>query len=146
MPDQCPDPHLAGNGYSWGRSQNGLRDGAAFNNFLFKLNSGTGFAGHTDWRLLTVAGLTNAMTYERPELESLYDNSVAGCGPGVAPCIAPIFAPTYFVAPSGSLYWSSSVVSNVVALYFDFATGQNSAIFNNAYSGIHVRAVRGRMW
>lgn len=93
----CSDPHDVNNQYSW--TVTGLAsDGGAFTDFLARLN-GTrcptstcpSLAGHSDWRLPTVA-----------ELKTLTNLSLPGCGSGSL-CVDPIFGPTVL-----DFYWSAS--------------------------------------
>jgi len=87
----CPDPavvncaHDVNRRYRW-----------PFTDFLAQLN-GAAFAGHSDWRLPTSAGIPYYPTGNDPELESIL---LAG-GPffadhqcGTNPCIDPLFGPT----------------------------------------------------
>jgi hypothetical protein len=97
------DPHDVDNLYNWSNPFGcpaGCPDGAAFTDFLGRLNNCTstdgtavtdaGFAGHCDWRLPTIQ-----------ELQTIIDLGASGCGSG-SPCIDPTFGPT---AP---FYWSST--------------------------------------
>ena len=113
-------------------------DGGAFTDFLVKLNAGTGFAGHADWRLPTSGGCCGFPTGQPPELESIVDTSRPGCGTGT-PCIDPIFDPT---APSDS--WSSSTCacSANVAWRVFFGNATVSDIGKTEF--VYVRAMRGR--
>jgi hypothetical protein len=62
------------------------------------------FAGHSDWRLATVAGSFSAQTGEPAELESIYDPG--SCGGGGGACINPVFGPT--ISGLTGSYWSAS--------------------------------------
>ena len=78
----CNDAHDADNVFTWSSSAT-VRNGSVFTQFLTSLNDGA-FAGHADWRLpLAAPG-----SWE--ELQSLVDDSVAGCGSG-APCTPAAF-------------------------------------------------------
>ena len=55
-PGGCPDPHDVNNVYGWSASGT-APDGNAFTDFLFNLNAGSGFAGHTDWRMPLISEL-----------------------------------------------------------------------------------------
>ena len=131
-----PDPHDADNGYTWSTSGT-IPDGMAFMQFLLQLNDcksmdgetvTSGFAGHCDWRLPTIA-----------ELQTIVDLSAAGCGSG-NPCIdTTAFGPT-----AAGAYWSST--PNIGYPYrpwaFDFYYGSAAVYFEyGAFN--YVRAVRG---
>ncbi len=88
----CSDPHAVGNLYQWCLDANhdltcdtagSPPDGGAFTDFLPGLNAGSGFAGHTDWRLPTVAELQTIVNYGR-----------GFCVGQAGACIDPIFGPT----------------------------------------------------
>jgi len=116
-------------------------DGTIFTTFLVALNDGpagtancvradnsvaSGFAGHCDWRVPTLA-----------ELQTLIAANAPGCGSGGA-CIDPTFAPT---APAA--YWSSTTnVSDPLSAWgVDF--GDGSVDFGAKSLSLSVRAVRG---
>ena len=123
-------------------------DGGAFTDFLAKLNAGTGFAGHIDWRLPKSGGRPefNAGTGEPAELESILDFSQGFCGGGSGPCIDPIFGPT-----AASFYWSSSTAAPALSVAWgvNFGNGGSSTFPAGGVgtiskpSSIFVRAVRG---
>jgi hypothetical protein len=128
------DPHDVDNFYPWSVSGT-TPDGPAFTEFLARLNACTtedgvtvtgGFAGHCDWRLPTI-----------PELATLLDGSVPGCGTG-APCTPAIFEPAqpYF-------YFSSTTKPDLprFAWIVDFHDGQ---VFFGGKIGLkYTRAARG---
>jgi hypothetical protein len=124
------NPRDVDNHYIW-TSESGAPfppDGTVFTDFLARLNntvassaSDTPFAGHTDWRIPTIA-----------ELQTILD-----CSFGL-PCIDPIFGPT-----ATSFYWSSTSNASdpLFAWVVDFVDGD---VFNSNKSfGVRVRAVRG---
>jgi hypothetical protein len=125
----CPDPHIVNNRYRW--SQTGTApDGAAFTDFLAKLNDPTFgeaansnvvtgcFAGHCDWRLPAIV-----------ELKTILD-----CGAGY-PCIDPIFGPA-------NTAWSASQTTGLAlnAWVVTFANG--GVTFYGKYVSLPARAVR----
>jgi len=122
------DPHDVDNVYTWTAGTTAAT-GTAFTDFLDKLNgqagAGTGFAGHYDWRLPTVA-----------ELESIVELTATGCGSG-SPCIASSFGPT-----QSDRYWSSTTYQNFPshAWYGNFLFGLTDGFFKT--DGYFVRAVR----
>jgi len=93
-----------------------------------------GFAGHSDWRVATVAGCCGFPTGAAGELESIVDLGAPGCGVG-NPCIDPIFGPT--VADS---YWSVTFSDGPNAWVIRFEDG----ILSNTtkHGSGWVRAVR----
>jgi hypothetical protein len=131
------NPHDADNTYQWSSTGTAM-DGGAFTDFLVELNAGTGFAGHTDWRLPTSGGCCGSPTGQPAELESIVDTSAAGCGTG-SPCINATFGPTV-----ASLYWSSSTdaISPYGAWVVNFSNGGVGSGVSKT-DGRFVRAVRG---
>jgi hypothetical protein len=63
------------------------------------------FAGHTDWRVPTFAGIFESPTLHTAELELIVDRTAGVCGGGSGGCIDPIFGPT---VPDA--YWSASPI------------------------------------
>ncbi len=78
-PPTCANPHDADNQYIWSASGTSP-DGSAFTDFLTQLNSGSGFAGHKDWRLPTVVELEGLVDYGRanPAIDPVFS---APCAP-----------------------------------------------------------------
>jgi hypothetical protein len=95
------------------------------NGFADPASAQFGHAGHTDWRLPTVA-----------ELLTLVDTTVSGCNTGTA-CIDPIFGPTV-----ASFYWSSTTQATFpndawVVYFSNEFVGYDPKVTND-----YVRAVR----
>jgi hypothetical protein len=130
----CPDPHSVNNAYPWSSSGQAA-DGAAFTDFLAKLNAGTGFEGRNDWRLPTSAGCCGAPTGQPAELESIVQTVPLG------PTINPIFGPTY-----DGCYWTAStwpIGSNGASFAFLICFANGSPSTDLKIYGDRVRAVRG---
>jgi hypothetical protein len=94
----CSDLHHVNNfGYQWGLGWGG---GTTTAEFLRALNDAA-FAGHSDWRLPTVAGKAGDPTGNDPELESIL---LAPYPCATSPCIDTSFGPT-----AAAVYWSSGM-------------------------------------
>jgi hypothetical protein len=137
----CPDPHAASNTYQWCRDDDhdtscddifvgGVPvwppNGGAFTDFVPALNAGSGFAGHTDWRVPTI-----------DELQTILPEPFI-CGTN--PCIDPVFGPT-----ASARYWSASDyqapdLSIEDAWFVDFSVGYVG--IDRKSDAYHVRAVR----
>ena len=96
-----------------------------------------GFAGESDWRLATSAGIRGFLTGEPAELESILDLNQGACGGGSGACIDPLFGPT-----ATDSYWSASTFapSPDFAWGVYFSAGSVNGVFK--YDGNFVRAVR----
>jgi len=145
--------HDVGNTYTWS-STGAAADGTAYTVFLQDLNTGAGFAGHTDWRLPVISELQSILVGSGVTASANVDpvDPAMGTNPTgqattcvSAPCIDPRFAafggPT---ASSPSGYWSASsrpgLVNNLNAWrawFNDGSVGYNAKIFDSS-----IRAVR----
>jgi len=133
----CADLHNVNNQYTWATGSPYNFGGSVATDFLAKLNTPPGFAGHTDWRLPTSAGLiTYYPTGQDPELESIL---LAPYQCVTSPCIDSVFgstATTYF-------YWSSSPFAlnpgGVWTVWFDNGFVTDDFKGHDSF----VRAVRG---
>ena len=109
--------------------------------FLAALNAGSGFAGHTDWRLPNrneLASLTDLQSRYPATFPAFNTNCHAGCTVTTCSCTVP------------SAYWSSSTYrigdgleepSSPIAWIVYFYDGNDGA--NVKSDSLHVRAVRG---
>jgi len=143
----CRDPHdvrntypLCSGTYPYCANANGAPDGAAYTDFLAKLNNGvstdggettpiTGcFANHCDWRLPTIV-----------ELQGLHDTTQGFCrSGGSGPCIDPAFGPT-----TTSYYWSATTVAGSPTYAWDQCFFGCRVEFHLKRVPSYVRAVRG---
>jgi hypothetical protein len=113
--------------YSWDAAMIDWLD--RLNGRLINSPNEGGVAGHSDWRLPTLA-----------ELQTIVELNASGCAEG-SPCIDPIFGPS--TSSLSSLYWSASTPADFPedAWFVDFSDGDvNADRKNGTY---HVRAVRG---
>jgi hypothetical protein len=102
----CPDPHDADNLYTWtdNTTPTALPTGTVYTVFLPQLNAGGGFAGHTDWRLPTLAELQGIVDYTdatSPMVLAIFDSGCTGsCTVTTCSCTTP------------SRHWSSTTVAS----------------------------------
>ena len=118
--------HDVGNPYTWAN---------AFAVHIAGLNAGSGFAGHTDWRLPNVKELQSIIDYENsgPAVATAFNNS----------CSSPCTVLTCSCTAAASDYWSSSS-------YLGDPSRAWLVDFNGGFVGVgdktghpRVRAVRG---
>jgi len=106
--------------FSW--SSTGVApDGTAYTAFLANLNAGSGFAGHTDWRLPMISewqsimigsGVTASIDVDPPEpaMGTNATGQSTTCSSLSAPCIDPSFASVGGALPVPAAdYWAESV-------------------------------------
>ena len=84
-----------------------------------------GHAGHTDWRLPTVA-----------ELHTIVDQTAPGCISG-SPCIDPVFGPAV-----ADQYWSATTFARNPVNAWDVFFGNGNVFYNGKADSYYVRAVR----
>ena len=125
--------HDMGNKYTWDD---------AFAVKVAMLNSGGGFAGHTDWRVPNVKELQSILDYENltPSVSPTFNHIAGqragvGCDPSV-PC-------TDCTCTASGPYWTSTtwVQTPANAWDIDFSNGDHDAPRKS--DGLFVRAVRG---
>ena len=132
----CPNPHDADNQYTWTDNTvpTALPTGTAFTVLLAQLNAGGGFAGHTDWRLPTLAELHATVDYAdatSPLVPSIFDGACTGsCSITTCSCTAP------------SRHWSDSSVAGTPTDAWVVDPGNGEVVWDTKDTDYAVRAVR----
>jgi hypothetical protein len=130
----CANPHDADNRYTWS-AEGTAPDGSAYTDFLAMLNSGNGFAGHTDWRLPTVDELQTLVDHARsdPSADPAFN---MGCTPTCTLTTCSCTVRDY--------YWTATPVADLPTN--TWTVNFNRGIVNYADDTtlpLYVRAVRG---
>ena len=147
----CPDRHDVNNRYEWSNTGT-VADGNAYTDFLVNLNAGSGFAGHTDWRLPMISELRSILvgpgvldfsinTFPRDGAFT-NPNTVQSSTCGNAPCIDPSFALIGGPTAAG-FYWAAS--SNLSDPLNAWLSGFSGGVVGNGFAKTNdffVRAVR----
>lgn len=132
----CPDPHDADNLYTWTDKDTPTTapTGTAFTVLLAQLNAGGGFAGHTDWRLPTLAELHALVDYAdatSPLVNVAFDNGCSGaCTITTCSCT------------TADRYWSDSSVAGTTTDAWVVDPGNGEIIWDTKDTRYAVRAVR----
>jgi hypothetical protein len=129
--------HDAANTYSWTQFvvDNVAPDGTLFTTFLAGLNSGSGFAGHTDWRIPAISELETIIDYAtpfRPTVAAAFNSAcVASCAVTTCSCT------------TRNAYWSSTSNAQLPTVAWDvqFAGAATGTFVKGA--ALFARGVRG---
>jgi hypothetical protein len=132
--DVCPDPHDADNQYTYSDDNPTGPPGTVYTVMLAQLNAGEGFAGHTDWRLPTVAELQGLVDYadgSAPVTPAAFDIGCSSSCNGIS-CSCTV----------ADLYWTEDLVGSISgnAWVLDFDDG--SLLNDTRDTDYHARAVR----
>ena len=138
--DQSGGIHDWNNTYHWSGASYGstnIMDGTIATVFLATLNSGSGFAGHTDWRIPNENELESIVNYQNlgPAVDSAFNtNCGAGCPVTTCSCTQPQM-----------YYWPSSTYqpSPQSAWFVGFGLPGSGGIEKGTPGGGYARAVRG---
>lgn len=132
----CPDPHDADNQYTWTDNTvpTAAPTGTAFTVFLAQLNAGGGFAGHTDWRLPTLAELHALVNYADATSPLIVPAFDTGCSPSCTITTCSCTAP--------ARHWTDTTVVSTPLDAWVVDPGNGEVLWDTKDATYGVRAVR----